>query len=57
METYKAGQGTSIPFKKAESRERLKAMKTLKKRGIGFNFIEDFLSNNNNMAKTLERFI
>ena len=37
--------------KKAESRERLKCMKKMKSRGIGFNYIEDFLRKSCEMGR------
>ena len=40
-----------IVVKVAESEERLKGMRTLKNKGLGFNNIEDFLDNTAKMGK------
>ena len=41
-----------LTMKTAESEERLRGMRILKKKGIGFNYIEDFLQNSAKMGKS-----
>ena len=38
-------------YKKAESKERLRGMRNMARRGLGFNFIENFCKNSSEMER------